>query len=161
MDNNITQPPVQGNVLDMTAPGIDKPKSSAQALKERLEWGEPGFTIVDVRDREAFNHSRIMGAIPMPLNDPETAEVTKNSLEARREIYIYGDSEEQAQAAANQLRSEGYHEVTELQGGLAAWQAIGGPVEGTEQRGEKVVGEGAYNIVDRLEENAEVQEKFD
>jgi hypothetical protein len=42
-------------------------KSSANALKERLEWGEPALTILDVRDRETFNKQHITGAMPMPI----------------------------------------------------------------------------------------------
>jgi rhodanese-related sulfurtransferase len=38
-------------------------------LKERLDWGEPALTIIDVRDRDAFNISHICGAISLPLNE--------------------------------------------------------------------------------------------
>ena len=40
-----------------TPPRQQMPQSSAQALKDRLQWGEPAFTILDVRDRAAFNAS--------------------------------------------------------------------------------------------------------
>jgi rhodanese-related sulfurtransferase len=42
-------------------------------LKTSLLWGQPAFTIIDVRDRSTYNHSRITGAISMPLNDLESA----------------------------------------------------------------------------------------
>jgi rhodanese-related sulfurtransferase len=38
-------------------------------LKTNLQWGQPAFTIIDVRDRSTYNHSRITGAISIPLND--------------------------------------------------------------------------------------------
>ncbi len=50
-----------------TPPSQETPQSSAQALKQRLEWGEPAFTILDVRDRTSFNQSRILGAMAMPI----------------------------------------------------------------------------------------------
>jgi rhodanese-related sulfurtransferase len=37
-------------------------------LKKRLDWGEPALTIIDVRDREAFNTSHITGAVSLPLS---------------------------------------------------------------------------------------------
>lgn len=143
-----------------TPKGMQKPKSSAQALKERLEWGEPGFTILDVRDRNAFNDCRIMGAMPFPLDDTDVAERTMNSLQKEREIYVYGDSDQQGSEGASKLRQAGFNEVAELEGGLAAWKAIGGPTEGTEEQGTKMVGSGAFNVAERLKENQEVQNKF-
>ncbi|PSN12432.1 rhodanese-like domain-containing protein, partial [filamentous cyanobacterium CCP5] len=38
-------------------------KATVQDLKTRLDWGEPALTIIDVRDREAFNLLHIQGAI--------------------------------------------------------------------------------------------------
>jgi rhodanese-related sulfurtransferase len=132
------------------------PQSSAQALKDRLQWGEPAFTILDVRDRTTFNQSRIMGAMPMSIDElPDRA---KASLELNRDIYVYGENDEQSAQAAAKLREAGFERVSELRGGLAAWKAIGGPTEGTAEQGNDV-GQGAYNVKDRLEEHAEVTSK--
>lgn len=51
------------------------PKSSAQALKERLQWGEPSLTIIDARERESYLEERITGAMLMEtvVNLPKTA----------------------------------------------------------------------------------------
>ncbi|GAB1538533.1 rhodanese-like domain-containing protein [Scytonema sp. NUACC21] len=102
-------------------------QSDAHDLKSRLEWGQPGFTIVDVRDRSTYNQGHITGAIPMPLS-----ELTKraSSLVKNRDIYIYGDSDEQSAHAAKALRDSGFTRVVELVGGLSAWKAAGGAVEG-------------------------------
>ncbi|MBE9035491.1 rhodanese-like domain-containing protein [aff. Roholtiella sp. LEGE 12411] len=97
-------------------------------LKTRLEWGQPGFTIVDVRDRHTYNHGHITGAIPIPLND--LASKATSSLHAKRHIYIYGENDEQAAQAAQVLRASGFIEVAEIQGGLPAWKAVGGATEG-------------------------------
>ena len=105
-----------------------KPKSTPFELKERLNWGEPALTIVDVRSRAAFNASRITGAISMPANEL-VARATK-SLEYDRDIYVYGDADEESSAAAAKLREAGYRKVAELMGGVPAWQAARGPVEG-------------------------------
>ncbi len=95
--------------------------SSAQALKERLQWGEPALTIIDTRSREAFLEERITGAMLI-------SEVT--SLPDNRSIYVYGNTDEEAAEAANTLRQDGFESVSQLQGGLAGWKAINGPTEG-------------------------------
>jgi rhodanese-related sulfurtransferase len=108
-------------------PGL-KGKSSANALKERLDWGEPALTIVDVRDREAFNKERITGAVAMPLDT--LVEVARGSLEPTRDIYVYGETEEQTAQAVSALREAGFEYVAHLEGGIAGWKAISGPIEG-------------------------------
>jgi rhodanese-related sulfurtransferase len=135
-----------------TPPRQQMPQSSAQALKQRLEWGQPAFTILDVRDRMTFNASRIMGAMTMPMEQlPQRA---LDSLEPRREIYVYGDNDEQTAQAANLLRQAGFESVSELKGGIAAWKAIGGPTEGSAEVGNNP-DKSAYNVKDRLEKHAE------
>jgi rhodanese-related sulfurtransferase len=109
-------------------PGL-KEKSSANALKERLDWGEPALTIVDVRDREAFNKERITGAVSMPLDT--LLEVARGSLEPTRDIYVYGETEEQTAQAVSALREAGFEYVAHLEGGIAGWKAISGPIEGS------------------------------
>lgn len=84
-------------------------KSYIAALKNRLDWGEPALTIIDVRDRNAFNASHIMGAIAMPINELVT--LARKSLEPIRDIYVYGDTEEQTAEATSKLRQVGYRNV--------------------------------------------------
>ncbi|MGD1920683.1 MAG: rhodanese-like domain-containing protein [Pleurocapsa sp.] len=98
-------------------------RASAQSLKERLQWGEPGLTIIDARDRDSFLQERITGA--MLIDD------VKNLPESR-EIYIYGDNDKVAEEAANNLRREGFESVSQILGGLAGWKAIEGATEGRE-----------------------------
>ena len=103
-------------------------KSSVGALKERLEWGEPALTIIDVRPRVIFNVVRIRGSIPMPMDEP--VELTLASLELSRDIYVYAETDEQTAVAANQLRELGYQNIYELIGGLKAWKKAKYPIEG-------------------------------
>lgn len=102
-------------------------QSRVYELKERLDWGDPALTIIDVRDRSQFNESHIMGAIPMPAN--ELVDRALSSLELARDIYIYGETDEETAIAAAELREAGYKNVSELRGGVAAWKAVGFPVE--------------------------------
>jgi len=102
-------------------------KSRVYDLKERLDWGEPALTIIDARDRTQFNISHILGSISLPMN--ELVERSLASLELSRDIYIYGETDEETAAAASKLRCAGYQNVSELRGGVAAWKAVGFPLE--------------------------------
>ena len=63
----------------------------------------------------------------MPLN--EAADRVLNKLELGRDIYVYGATDEETAIGARQLREAGYRNVSEIRGGLAAWKAVGYPVE--------------------------------
>lgn len=96
-------------------------------LKARLDWGEPALTIIDVRDRYQFNTSHILGAVPIPLY--QLVERARTSLELNRDIYIYGETDEETALAAAKLRAAGYTNVSQIRGGLPAWKAVGYPIE--------------------------------
>lgn len=135
-------------------PSKMKPQSSAHDLKSRLEWGEPAFTILDVRDRETFNNGHIMGAMPMPIDD--LVETAGSSLDVNRDIYVYADSDDQTSQAANSLRQAGFNCVSELKGGLAAWKAVGGPTDGVIES-QIPPGRDDYNLADRLKNHQATQ----
>lgn len=103
-------------------------QSSVSSLKQRLDWGEPALTIIDVRPRVLFNITHIMGSISMPMDEPNN--LTLASLELSRDIYIYAETNEQTAVAANKLRQAGYQKVSELIGGLKAWKKAKYPIEG-------------------------------
>jgi rhodanese-related sulfurtransferase len=96
-------------------------------LKTRLDWGEPALTIIDTRDRTQFHISHIMGAVSMPEN--EVVKRALLALELNRDIYVYGETDDETAVAAAKLREAGFQNVSELRGGLAAWKAVGYPVE--------------------------------
>ena len=103
-------------------------KALVDALKGRLDWGEPALTIVDVRSRDDFNRCHITGAIPMPAKALIASAYA--SLELVRDIYVYGETDTQTTEAASQLRAAGYQHIAELVGGLAAWRRANYPIEG-------------------------------
>jgi rhodanese-related sulfurtransferase len=97
-------------------------------LKERLDWGEPALTIIDIRPRDAFNTSHIMGAVSFPLDELVERAVTQ--LEVVRDLYVYGSTDEETASAVALLKQAGFQNVATLTGGLAAWKAAGFPMEG-------------------------------
>ncbi|BAU66345.1 hypothetical protein STA3757_37490 [Stanieria sp. NIES-3757] len=110
-------------------------KSNVGHLKQRLDWGEPALTIIDVRTRKLFNISHIRGSISMPMDEP--AERTLASLEASRDIYVYAETDEQTAVAVDKLHKAGYQNVSELIGGLTAWKRAKYPIEGWWSMSEK------------------------
>jgi len=146
----------KGQMPDVTPtpPGF-RPQSNAYELKSRLQWGEPGLTIVDVRDHDAFNQCRILGAITMPMDKLE--EIASFALLPKRDIYVYGASDEETTSAASQLREMGFSRVAELKGGLKQWKEIAGPLEGSDTN--QSPGADAYNLSARLREFAKVKAK--
>ncbi|WP_088242978.1 rhodanese-like domain-containing protein [Calothrix rhizosoleniae] len=94
----------------------------------RLQWGQPALTIIDVRDRSTYNQGHIMGALPISIE--ELTSRAKASLNTQREIYLYGESDEQTADAVKKLQVAGFTNVSEITGGLAAWKNAGGAIEG-------------------------------
>ncbi len=119
--------------------------STPSEVNDRLKWGEPALTILDVRDRESFNDERIMGAVYLPKDD--FISMAKQSMAPERSIYVYGADDSEAQSAAAELSGAGYKKVSILKGGLAAWKAINGATEGrTQEPGLLDKGKGATLI---------------
>ncbi len=138
-------------------------QSDAHTVKSRLEWGEPAFTILDVRGsgtsvleaRKAYNECHIMGAMPMPMD--ELLDLAESSLHKNRDIYVYAENDEKANQAAQMLRNAGFTNVSNLRGGLAAWKAIAAPIEGTETM--TPTGADEYNVVSRIKSHLETTQK--
>ncbi len=102
-------------------------QSNVSELKERLDWGEPALTIVDVRNSSLFNQGHIQGAVSMPAS--VLVDHALANLEPIRDLYIYGETDEETKAAAAELRTAGFQRVSVLLGGFEAWRAAEYPVE--------------------------------
>jgi rhodanese-related sulfurtransferase len=102
-------------------------RSLVYDLKARLDWGNPALTILDVRDRSLFNISHISGAISMPVD--HLIERALTSLPLNRDLYIYGETDEESAEIADRLRAVGYQHVSEIRGGMSAWKAVGFPID--------------------------------
>jgi rhodanese-related sulfurtransferase len=149
MDNNLV-----GGIIPPEPPV--KSESDVHTVKARLEWGEPAFTILDVRDRRVYNEGHIMGAMAMPIDT--LIDTAPGALDRERDIYVYGTTGQESAEAARILRSAGFTHVSELKGGLGAWKAIGGPTEGIiESR--TPAGADDYNVVSRLQDHLKTQQK--
>lgn len=102
-------------------------KLTAAELKARLNEDKPALTIVDVRDPKTFNREHIPGAISVPLARLE--DLARSALTRHRDIYIYGESDEQSLHAAQILHSTGFINVAQIIGGLKTWRELAGTTE--------------------------------
>ena len=104
-----------------------RPDSRVYDLKERLDWGEPALTIIDVRDRTEFNQSHVTGAISIPLD--ELLSTAAKCFEVNRDLDSYSHTDDDSALAAEHLRGAGFSQVATVRGGVAAWKAAGFPVD--------------------------------
>lgn len=125
-------------------------ETTAHELKSRLNWGEPGLTILDIRDPAAFDECHIMGALNIPASS--LSDISDLGLEAKRDIYVYGESDAAAMSAVQGLQDMGFQKVSAISGGLQAWQDISGSLDGIGSNTDP--SPGAYNVVARLQEFA-------
>jgi len=83
--------------------------------------------IIDTREPAQFAAGHVLGAknVPLARLDAPTPELLKRK---ERPVIVYGDGDHAAKAAAA-LKKAGFTRVSNLSGGLKAWQDAGLPVE--------------------------------
>src|SRR5262245_3285780 len=95
----------------------------------------PGITLLDVRTPEEFDKGHLAAARNMDWNSGQFPEQMK-SLDKAKPVLVYCASGRRSAAAAASLRSAGFREVLELDGGIVNWRAAGLPeVTGTAGKG--------------------------
>jgi len=97
----------------------------AQELRERIEAGEP-VVLIDVREIYELEQSGIIPeAKHIPLRELSTRWI---ELKDENEIICYCAAGARSLNAAMLLRDNGLFNATSMEGGIAAWKAIGGPI---------------------------------
>jgi rhodanese-related sulfurtransferase len=99
---------------------------SAPVAADRLGSARPPL-LVDVRSPHEHDAKRIGGAVSMPLN--HLAE-RLGELPRDRPVVVHCAGGYRSSIAASLLMREGRSDVSELAGGIAAWEAAGLPCEG-------------------------------
>jgi hydroxyacylglutathione hydrolase len=97
---------------------------SPAVAAERLHSSAPPV-IVDVRTPTEIAAKRIDGAVPMPLS--RLAERARE-LPHDRPLLVHCAGGYRSSIAASLLQQQGFDQVSELAGGIAAWEAAGLPV---------------------------------
>ena len=84
--------------------------------------------VIDVRDADAYAKGHILGAKSVPLADlaRRSGDLEKHKSKA---VIVSCQNGDRSAAAAATLRQNGFSRVHPLNGGFAAWQHAGLPVE--------------------------------
>ena len=84
--------------------------------------------VIDVRDADAYAKGHILGAKSVPLADlvRRAGDLEKHKSKA---VIVSCQTGDRSSAAAATLRQHGFSRVHPLNGGFAAWQQAGLPVE--------------------------------
>ena len=103
------------------------PSISAAQLHARRESGAAPV-VIDVRTPEEYASGHIPGAVNIPF-DQVAQRIAE--IDAPHGVALYCMVGPRARKGESALLAAGYEKVFHLEGGLAAWQAAGLPVEGT------------------------------
>jgi len=97
---------------------------SAQLAAERLATSDAAL-VVDVRTLAEHRAKAIAGSVCLPLN---TLQDHMRDLPRDRPLLVHCAGGYRSSAAASLLQREGFEKVSELAGGIAAWEAAGLPL---------------------------------
>jgi len=109
---------------DQLAAALATIACGAQELRERIGAGEP-VAVLDVREPFETLAGVLPNAIRIPLGE---LPARWRELEAANEVVCYCASGVRSLEAARLLRDNGLFNATSLDGGIAAWMAVGGAV---------------------------------
>jgi len=106
---------------------VETERISAPVAAERLATGAP--LLVDVRAPGERNQKRVAGSVGIPLNH-----LTErlDDLPKDRPLLVYCAGGYRSSIAASLLQQHGFTRVSEIAGGIAAWEAAQLPVEAPE-----------------------------
>lgn len=86
----------------------------------RSELKDKKKQLIDVRTVNEFNRSKIKGFKNIPLHELKQKAVTELSKD--KEVVVICQSGMRSQQACKQLKKLGYNQVTNVRGGMNAWQ---------------------------------------
>ncbi|MFC1899310.1 rhodanese-like domain-containing protein [Chloroflexota bacterium] len=101
------------------------PASALELIEEN--HGNPDFVILDVRTEEEFTQGYIEGVINIDFYS-ETFQDELDSLDKDKKYLVYCQSANRSGNAIKIMEELGFHEVYNMLGGIALWQAQNYPV---------------------------------
>jgi len=104
------------------------PFMSLAELNRRIAAGDRNLTLLDVREREAFQAAHLPGAMHLPRGQLEL-KVNEALPDPTRRIVVYCEFGRISTLAAATLRQMGFVATVALDGGVKAWQEAGDPLE--------------------------------
>jgi len=99
-----------------------------ESLKQRIADAVPLY-LIDVRSTGEFHRVHARGATSVPLDHLDPLDIAARRGNAGEPIYVICQSGGRAAKACDKLAAAGVSNVYSVEGGTAAWQAAGLPVE--------------------------------
>jgi rhodanese-related sulfurtransferase len=113
---------------DGSAPHIQATdRLSPQTAAERMAQTNPPL-VIDVRAPRERAEKTIGGTMHMPLN---TLRSSMSDVPRDRPLVVFCAGGYRSSIAASVLQRDGFTNVSELAGGIAAWEAAGLPLSGS------------------------------
>jgi rhodanese-related sulfurtransferase len=117
--------------IDPAAAGAPTPGSPALVgpaeADALLSSPPPGLIVLDIRTPEEFAEGHLEGARMIDFYEP-TFLADVGEIDRDAPIFIYCRSDNRSGQAVTAMVDMGFTNVTELDGGIVAWQAAGLPV---------------------------------
>src|SRR5665213_1424762 len=105
------------------------PFMSLDELRACIESGRNELTVLDVRERDAYEEGHIPGARLLPRGQLELR-VNEDLSDPTRRILAYCEFGRISTLATATLRQMGFQSAVALDGGMKAWREAGFPVKG-------------------------------
>lgn len=102
------------------------PQQAATIISERL--GGDGFVLLDVRTPEEFTEGKIAGSENIDFYEAAFAENIA-ALDRDASYVVYCRSGNRSGQTLHLMQQLGFTDVTDVSGGIVAWQEAGLPVE--------------------------------
>lgn len=96
----------------------------------KAEIVDSNVIILDVRTAEEYASGHIHGALQADWNNPKQFEERVAAIDKNAPIYVYCLAGGRSAAAQNYLVEHGFKNITNLKGGITAWNQAGYPTEG-------------------------------
>lgn len=103
---------------------LPTPYTSVDADEFQTFIANPNVQLLDVRSQEEFDEGHIAGALLLDVSDSAFVEKAVQLLDVQRPVAVYCRSGRRSVRAAC-LLSDNHYKVTNLNGGVIAWQDAG------------------------------------
>ena len=84
-----------------------------------------GVQILDVRTVDEWETGYLKGAKRVTFGEEGFVEKAKATVDPKKPVLVYCRSGKRSEKAAQQLRAAGFTAVSELEGGIIAWEKAG------------------------------------
>lgn len=106
----------------------DTPPNGPVKIEQAEKQISSGIQLLDVRTIDEWETGYLKGAKLVTFGEKGFVEKAKATLDPKKPVLVYCRSGKRTIAAAKELRGAGFTTVSEMEGGITAWEKAGKPV---------------------------------